>query len=579
MTCLDGLFLAEQSAPFTGSCSLMSVQGRPMESELLEEIRETMERRNHILSPFSRLTDDLVRTIFKIVTTTSATSVPRFVSHTPLKFNTTGWRSPVILSHVCRRWRAIALDYAALWTDLRPSTASDLAYSEGRMSWPNPINDGKVPDGSLPDRMLVFIRRAKSSPVKVSFRMKAKVRSQSELMNEQIFSLCDNRVDSLRLEIHPSLIDPSKSLSYVSLASQSLSEFALLRHETRATNEQSDDLRWASMIEAFLQSNLPRLRRFVLHGLPLPSSCSEINALKSCHTLVLSYMPRTLRAGIATTILSMIRSAPHLQELRSSIGYHPSEPFESLNSLEGVSAEHLKAFRFVIDDSWISVLPLIEAPLLETFELENHTHSAGFLQGQGDPGDVHWLPSIQRFLANTTNLKEVRLRLRSTGIVCRLLETLPTITTLGVSPIVKAEALTECTRILDTLNGISSQIPCCLHLVNLGFQTSASLELFQQLSSFVIQRQSIPGCVAVNHIELWHAVMPGPDAPPEGPAGSPPGASGDGPEALTEAAATLAENVGDIFLGSYKLDVATRTWKYTEQWHMFDAELMARNIW
>lgn len=93
---LDGLVLTEQSTPYTVSPTIVETHRR-LEMEFREEMRKAMERRNEVLSPFTRLTDDLVRTIFRLIN--ASVPLPGSIE----SFRTTGWRVPVILSHVCRR--------------------------------------------------------------------------------------------------------------------------------------------------------------------------------------------------------------------------------------------------------------------------------------------------------------------------------------------------------------------------------------------------------------------------------------------------------------------------------------------
>ncbi|KZT54038.1 hypothetical protein CALCODRAFT_519664 [Calocera cornea HHB12733] len=78
-----------------------------LESKLHRRVQRINERRNDALAPVSRLPDDVLRYIFSVP---SAEGWPKWGQFS------------VLVSHICRRWRVVALDTPRMWASVRYSS-------------------------------------------------------------------------------------------------------------------------------------------------------------------------------------------------------------------------------------------------------------------------------------------------------------------------------------------------------------------------------------------------------------------------------------------------------------------------
>ncbi|KZO92685.1 hypothetical protein CALVIDRAFT_540766 [Calocera viscosa TUFC12733] len=97
-----------------------------LEDAMQSVLRDVDELRNRLLSPSTRLHDELLQEVFLHCSNSMVRRYPH--QHAWKKFD------PVLLTSICRRWRTVALNTATLWAELSIESNSD-AYGRCENPW------------------------------------------------------------------------------------------------------------------------------------------------------------------------------------------------------------------------------------------------------------------------------------------------------------------------------------------------------------------------------------------------------------------------------------------------------------
>ncbi|EJU02955.1 hypothetical protein DACRYDRAFT_106134 [Dacryopinax primogenitus] len=153
---------------------------------LHDQLRQVDEKRNEALAPVSRLPDDILRLI-----------IQHGHDDEPLEVYPIGTSLVRRVSHMSRRWRAIVLDMASVWTYVRFSNPTHSADEDFK-----PIHPCYRRPRALNDTYTCNLERSKESLLKVELLL-SPYYLLSTIMKEYL-QICLIRVAVLNLSVHTS---------------------------------------------------------------------------------------------------------------------------------------------------------------------------------------------------------------------------------------------------------------------------------------------------------------------------------------------------------------------------------------
>lgn len=221
---LNGILHELLSKPYRrpdGETTLIWQENRRLEQDLVGTLCVAAERRNGIISPFYHLSEDIVRQIFELATDAELS----FTRGTEHRYQP---QAPIRLSHVCRRWRAIALDSPRLWRIVNLAGHGRSFSSTIRNIAPETIAARLPAENALSKRDAAFVDRAKSVPLQVALDVISNG-PNNLVMGDTLLELCSNRIEELCLSVWPEPQVIPKMLSYLSLTSPR-TPYARARH-------------------------------------------------------------------------------------------------------------------------------------------------------------------------------------------------------------------------------------------------------------------------------------------------------------------------------------------------------------
>ncbi|KZT59374.1 hypothetical protein CALCODRAFT_493707 [Calocera cornea HHB12733] len=268
-------------------------QVHELESTLHRRLQELEEKRNDALSPLSRLPDDILRLIFQ------EGHDSQLLEH---RIFALGSGFSRLVSRVSRRWRAIALDTASLWTYVRFANPKYLADDDS-----DPIHPWYGSAKALSTMYICNLDRSKHALLNVDMHLPALPGAQT--MVQEYLRTCHDRVAELILSVHTSNSD---SLSAVVPCVDRTA--GVLRRLRLSLVHTVSDVDARVTVEQLLALNLPQLEDVELHSVPLPRMYQpDYTGLLSCRRLHL-----TLNRGSQFSparLLALLRCTPALEDL------------------------------------------------------------------------------------------------------------------------------------------------------------------------------------------------------------------------------------------------------------------------
>ncbi|KZO92709.1 hypothetical protein CALVIDRAFT_301529 [Calocera viscosa TUFC12733] len=145
-----------------------------LEDALQSVLRDVDELRNRLLSPSTRLHDELLQEIFLYCSDSTVRVHP--LQNTWKKFN------PLVLTGVCSRWRTVALNTATLWAELSIESNSDASGS-----WANPwlvLRGGGDVESQIQrsGRYRAFLERSKQAGLGLSLNLHQLIPDSNQLL-------------------------------------------------------------------------------------------------------------------------------------------------------------------------------------------------------------------------------------------------------------------------------------------------------------------------------------------------------------------------------------------------------------
>ncbi|KZO96782.1 hypothetical protein CALVIDRAFT_536705 [Calocera viscosa TUFC12733] len=278
-----------------------------LESTLHRHLQELGERRNEALSPLSRLPDDILRIIFR------HGHDGQLLEH---RIFALGSGFSRLVSRVSRRWRAIALDTASLWTYVRFANPKYLADVDS-----DPIHPWYGSAKALSNMYTCNLTRSKLALLNVDMHLPALPGAQT--MVQEYLRTCHDRVAELVLSVHTSNSDSLNAV--VPCVARTAGVLRRLRLSLVHAMSETDSRR---TVEQLLAVALPLLEDVELHSVPLPLNYNpEYTALLGCRRLHL-----TINRGSQFSparLLALLKCTPALEDLHIMLLPQPdAEPPE-----------------------------------------------------------------------------------------------------------------------------------------------------------------------------------------------------------------------------------------------------------
>ncbi|KZO92684.1 hypothetical protein CALVIDRAFT_540764 [Calocera viscosa TUFC12733] len=275
-----------------------------LEDTVQRLLRKVDELRNRLFSPTARLPDEILQEIFLYC----RDAIVQTRTSTPDRFN------PEVLTHVCRRWRMIALDTGVLWAQSTLAATSSLQESRlnprhmllpvERFSY---IRNGQ--------RRLALLDRSKEVPL--SLYLKFPSGSNTQPLTDELSRIVRRERQIDRLNIRASIDCDDATSASLALAQHTVRWLKITRR--RKHSNPAELVRGINGSD-ILSKEWPRLRHLVLDGISLPRDpASPYLLLSDLRTLDLSL------AGLAVDIVCLIPVLslcnPTLERLTIRFGY------------------------------------------------------------------------------------------------------------------------------------------------------------------------------------------------------------------------------------------------------------------
>ncbi|KZO92702.1 hypothetical protein CALVIDRAFT_540776 [Calocera viscosa TUFC12733] len=291
-----------------------------LEDTMKSLLRNVNELRNRVLSPSTRLHDELLQEIFLHC---SNSMVPRHRhSHDWKKFD------PVILTTVCRRWRTVALNTAAVWSNL--SIEPRTVLYDPLDPWRVPSGDGDVDfhiyrDGRYP----AFLKRSKQAGLGLSLNLLNLPISNSHQLMDEVRQLGTKCGGINRLCLQTITSRDEITLESLKLVQQTVRDLKIRRVPTSRNPEAETHTMNGDSI---FSNEWPRLQSLMLHTIGIPSRPTlPYVPLRHLRKMDLFVYPSTTDAGILN-VLQLCSTT--LEELFISWGW----------SVEGSSTPQMTRF-------------------------------------------------------------------------------------------------------------------------------------------------------------------------------------------------------------------------------------------
>ncbi|EJU02956.1 hypothetical protein DACRYDRAFT_115257 [Dacryopinax primogenitus] len=320
-----------------------------LESTLHDRLRQVDEKRNDALAPVSRLPDDILRFIIQ------HGHDDQLLEHRLFVLGTGFAR---LVSGISRRWRAITLDMANVWTYVRFSNPKYLADEDFK-----PFHPWYGSAKALSPIYASNLERSKYSLLNVD--MSIPPLDGARTMVKEYLHVCSNRVAELFLSANTSSMEGLQAV--VSCVTETRNTLRRLR---LCLVQSMTDMGGRETMEALLRCDLPRLIDVELHSVPLPlAHCPEYLALLRCRRIHL-----TLNRGSQYTpahLLALLQCTPKLQYLHLML--YPLPVLDAPDSeapLPRVLLPELRSIKYISISTSRKTFGRLVAPKLEKLSID-----------------------------------------------------------------------------------------------------------------------------------------------------------------------------------------------------------------
>ncbi|KZO96774.1 hypothetical protein CALVIDRAFT_536699 [Calocera viscosa TUFC12733] len=336
-----------------------------LESTLQRHLQEVNEKRNDALAPVSRLPDDVLRIIFLHMVDIHRDDYRSYVHYVFVKD----------LSSVSRRWRAIALDTANLWTGVSFAEPKYLADADS-----NPIHPWYGSAKVLSRTVVCNLERSKLALLRVGMNVPAE--ASVPAMVREYMRTCSGRVGELTVTVQGQ--DARLLDAIVPCVAQTA---GVLRRFRFRVEDAINGVDGRGAVEQFLALNLPSLVEIRLRSVPLPlKHRQEYTALLGCRQLHFT-IKHPLQFHFPQ-LVALLRCTPALEELHVDLMvYQDTAPLELEERLVLPELRNLDISCSIYN---LPRLPLVilSAPKLNRLALDSHGDGDNEEQRDRNASDV-----------------------------------------------------------------------------------------------------------------------------------------------------------------------------------------------
>ncbi|KZT51020.1 hypothetical protein CALCODRAFT_155021 [Calocera cornea HHB12733] len=356
---------------------------RALEDTLQSLLREVDELRNGIFSPTMRIPDDLLRTIFLCCRDTRLLQKPADLH------NYARWKpfDVEVLTHVCRRWRLVAMDAGPLWAQATLVTTSD--WSESRRNpWHLLQPSGPFTNIREGVRLITLLDRSKHSPLNLSLKLKKDTNWQS--LTDGLRRIVNEGRGIKQLDITASTAGDSVTQCCLSLAPPTLRSLKIYRNAEVWEDHNAP----AFNAEIILSRSWPELVSLTLVGIDFPlRPASPYVPITRLITLELSSL-------LSEGTLEVLRLCSSTLERLVIRCYAWTEMQPSLNAVELPRVRHLQ-----LAGGRETIVRLL--PQIRTVSLTSADFTEIVQPGTPPSADDQAIPAIKTFLLGSKRAIEV----------------------------------------------------------------------------------------------------------------------------------------------------------------------------
>ncbi|KZO92695.1 hypothetical protein CALVIDRAFT_540775 [Calocera viscosa TUFC12733] len=264
-----------------------------LEDTMKSLLRNVNELRNRLLSPSTRLHDELLQEIFLYCSNSMVRRHPH--QHAWKQFD------PVILTSVCRRWRTVALNTAAVWANLNIEPSSGV-YDPSENPWRVLSGDGDV-DFHIhrDDRYRVFLERSKQAGLGLNLNLlNLPISNSHQLLTDEVRQLGTKCGGIDRLYLQTLTSRDEIALESLKLVQQTVRYLKIMRGSTGRSPAAETH---AMNGDSIFSNEWPRLQSLSLHAIGIPSRPPlPYVPLRHLRKLDLFVYPTTTDAGILNVL-------------------------------------------------------------------------------------------------------------------------------------------------------------------------------------------------------------------------------------------------------------------------------------